>query len=307
MNDKTIAVIIPCYNEELTIASVVADCRKAMPGATVFVYDNNSTDCTAEEARRAGAVVRTECRQGKGYVMRQAFRDVVADCYFMVDGDATYALDRAAEMCEMVTSGRADVVIGDRLSTSYYTENKRPFHNFGNNLVRRLVNTLFGSDIRDIMTGMRAMSRSFVVNCPVMRGGFELETEMTVCALEKHFRIAQVPVQYSDRQEGSVSKLSTFSDGYRVLATIVRLYRDHRPLSFFSLLALVVAVPAVVLFVPVLTEYLETGLVPRFPTLIVCGFMALVAILLFFCGMILDVIASRHRQLGEMLIISNRM
>ena len=295
------AVLIPCYNEELTINKVVSDFHKALPEAEIYVYDNNSTDNTYFEAEKAGAIVRREPRQGKGNVIRQMLRDIDADCYLMVDGDDTYPAEYAVELCKGVEDGY-DMVIGDRLSSTYFTENKRMFHNEGNRLVRFLINKLFDSHIQDIMTDYRAMSRQFAKNLPVISKGFEIETEMTIHALDKNFLIKETAIEYRDRKGDSVSKLNTFSDGIKVIKTILRLFRDYRPLAFFSLASLIMTILSLILFIPVFNEYLETGLVPRYPTLIVSGFIFITAILTFFCGVILEVISQKHRQLYEMLL-----
>ena len=294
-----IAVLIPCYNESKTIAKVVADYRAALPEADIYVYDNNSTDHTDEIARQAGAIVRYEYRQGKGNVIRTMFREIEADCYLMIDGDDTYPAESAREMVDLVLNKKVDMVVGDRLSATYYTENKRPFHNLGNRLVKRLVNTIFKGDVRDIMTGYRAFSYQFVKSFPVLSKGFEIETEMTIHALDKNLSVQSVQVEYRDRPADSPSKLNTYSDGMKVLRTIVRLYKEYRPMSFFGLLAALMALVSVILFIPIFAEYLHTGLVPRFPTLIVCGVMGTMALLLWVCGLILDTVAKKHRQLFE--------
>lgn len=295
-----IAVLIPCYNEEATIGKVVSDFRQALPEAVVYVYDNNSTDRTAELARAAGAVVRCEPRQGKGSVIRSMFRDIDAVCYLMVDGDDTYPAQSAQEMARAVLEDRADMVIGDRLSSTYFSENKRPFHGVGNVLVRRLVNRLFHGNILDIMTGYRAFSRLFVKSFPVLSKGFEVETEMSIHALDKNFALASVPVEYRDRPKGSQSKLNTCSDGVKVLMTIFRLVKDYKPLAFFSVLSVLLALCAAVLFVPVFLDYLRTGLVERFPTLFVAGFLFLGGLLTFCCGLILDTVIQKDRQQFEL-------
>ena len=280
-----IAVLIPCYNEEKTIAKVVADAKAALPEAVIYVYDNNSTDRTVELAREAGAVIRHEYMQGKGNVIRRMFREVEARCYIMVDGDDTYPMEFAPEMVDKVLHHNADMVVGDRLSSTYFSENKRPFHNMGNSLVRASINRLFQCDIKDIMTGFRAFSYGFVKTFPILSKGFEIETEMTIHAVYNQLQIDNVIVDYRDRPEGSVSKLNTYADGFRVLGTIFRLYRDYKPFGFFSLFALLLAVVSVLFFIPVLAEYFATGLVLKFPTLIVCGFVMLAAIQSFFAGL----------------------
>ena len=291
-----IAVLIPCYNEEKTIAKVVKDAREALPDAVIYVYDNNSSDRTVEFARDAGAVIRYEHMQGKGNVIRRMFREVEAECYIMVDGDDTYPMEFAGEMAEQVLSHNADMVVGDRLSSTYFTENKRPFHNMGNSVVRGSINQLFDCDIKDIMTGYRAFSYGFVKTFPVLSTGFEIETEMTIHAVYNNMQIENVIVDYRDRPEGSESKLNTFSDGFKVLRTIVKLYRDYKPFGFFGLCSAVLTLIAVVLFIPILITYIETGMVDRFPTLFVCGFMALAAIQSLFTGLMLSNMALKNRR-----------
>lgn len=298
----TIAVLIPCYNESKTIEKVISDYKKALPDADIYVYDNNSADGTDDIARKAGAIVRYEHRQGKGNVIRTMFREIDADCYLMIDGDDTYPAENAKEMCRLVLEEKVDMVIGDRLSSTYFSENKRPFHNFGNSLVRSLINKLFHADIKDIMTGYRAFSYPFVKHFPVLSHGFEIETEMTIHALDKNFFLKEVPVQYRDRPTGSVSKLNTYSDGFKVLMTIARLFRDYKPFLFFSAIAMLFLLIALIMFLPILVDYLQTGLVPRFPTLIVSGLLALLGFMFFFCGVVLDVVAQKHKQLFEILM-----
>ncbi len=283
-----IAVLIPCYNEAATVAKVVADYRAALPGATIYVYDNNSTDGTGALAAAAGAVVRREAQQGKGNVLRRMFREVDARCYLLVDGDDTYPADAAPKMVAAVLKHGADMVVGDRLSSTYFTENKRPFHNFGNSLVRFSINRLFGSRIQDIMTGYRAFSFLFAKTFPVLSRGFEIETEMSIHAVERNMQIENVVVEYRDRPAGSESKLNTYSDGAKVLGTILRLYKNYRPFGFFSLLAAMLAVLSAGFMVPVVAEYFRTGLVPRFPTLIVCACGMVAALLLFTAGIVLS-------------------
>lgn len=291
-----IAVLIPCYNEEKTIGKVVADAKKALPEAVVYVYNNNSSDRTAEIAAQAGAVVRNEYAQGKGNVIRRMFREIDAECYVMVDGDDTYPMESAPEMVRLVLERNADMVVGDRLSSTYFQENKRPFHNFGNSLVRSSINRLFDSDIRDIMTGYRAFSYLYVKTFPALSKGFEIETEMTIHAVNNNLQIENVVVDYRDRPEGSVSKLNTYSDGMKVLATIVRLYRDYKPLGFFTWIAAFLAVLAIIFVIPVFQEYWRTGEVRRFPTLIVCGFTMMAALQSFFTGVVLSSMALNHRR-----------
>ena len=297
-----IAVLIPCYNESQTIAKVVKDYREALPEAAIYVYDNNSSDHTDEIAREAGAIVRYEYRQGKGNVIRSMFRDIDAECYLMIDGDDTYPAENARSMVNEILSGRADMVIGDRLSSTYFTENKRPFHNTGNRLVRGLINTIFNSGIKDIMTGYRAFNYEFVKSFPILSKGFEIETEMSIHALDKNFKLLEVPVTYRDRPVGSVSKLNTYRDGFRVLKTIARLFRDYKPFAFFGWWGLLCFLVSTVLFAPVFVDYLQTGLVPKFPTLIACSGLYVVAFLLWVSGVILEVITKKHRQLFELYL-----
>lgn len=302
-----VAVLIPCYNESKTIAKVVADFKAVLPeGSAIYVYDNNSTDGTAELALAAGAVVRHEYQQGKGNVIRRMFREIDAQCYLMVDGDDTYPAEFAPEMIAKVLDRGVDMVVGDRLSATYFTENKRPFHNFGNKLVRHSINALFKSNIQDIMTGYRAFSYQFVKSFPVLSKGFEIETEMSIHAIEKNMLVESVIVTYRDRPEGSVSKLNTVSDGIKVLGTIGKLYKNNKPFGFFGIIALVLAVIAGLLFFPVLSEYLHTGLVRRFPTLIVSGFIAIGAIQSFFSGLILETLHEKDRHDFEMELLSIR-
>ena len=302
--NKKIAVLIPCYNESKTIKKVVEDYKKALPEADIYVYDNNSSDHTDEIAREAGAIVRYEYRQGKGNVIRSMFKDIEADCYLMIDGDDTYPAENAREMCDLVLDKKVDMVIGDRLSSTYFTENKRPFHNFGNRLVGGLINFLFESNVRDIMTGYRAFSYEFVKTFPVLSKGFEIETEMTIHALDKNFLLEEVKVGYRDRPAGSVSKLNTYRDGFRVLKTIGRLFKEYKPTIFFSLLSLLFLIISIGFGIPVFAEYFKTGLVPRYPTLIFSGFMLMIALVLFACGVILEVVVKKHRQLFELMLIN---
>jgi len=297
---QKIAVLIPCYNESLTIAKVVTDFKRCLPSAEIYVFDNNSTDGSAEIAMEAGAIVRHVYQQGKGNVIRKMFREVDADCYLMIDGDDTYPAEEAEKVIRPVLEGRADMVTGDRLSSTYFQENKRAFHNSGNILVRRLINIIWRKDLRDIMSGYRAFSKSFVKLFPVMSSGFEIETEMTIHALDKRFQIVEVPIQYKDRPEGSFSKLNTFSDGFKVIKTIMTLFKEYRPLLFFGWLSLLLLVLAVAFFIPVFIEYLKIGLVPRFPTFILSGFLALTGIISLFTGLILDVIVGKDRKNFEL-------
>ena len=295
-----IAVLIPCYNEEKTIEKVVADFKKALPSAVIYVYDNNSTDKTAEIAEKAGAVVKNEYCQGKGNVIRRMFREIDAKCYVMTDGDDTYPAEFAPKMVEGVLGRNADMVIGDRLSSTYFEENKRPFHNFGNELVRKSINTLFKNDIKDIMTGYRAFSYEFVKTYPVLSKGFEIETEMTIHAVDKNMFVENVVVEYRDRPDGSESKLNTVSDGLKVIKTIIRMFKNYKPFAFFSIIAALLAVLAILFFIPVLTTYIKSGAVPNFPTLIVCCFVMTVSILSFFSGTILQTLRQKEKQDFEM-------
>ena len=302
MSKSKIAVLIPCYNESKTIEKVVKDYKKALPEADIYVYDNNSKDGTDKIAEKAGAIVRYEYRQGKGNVIRTMFRDIDADCYLMIDGDDTYPAENAREMCDQVLSGKADMVIGDRLSSTYFKENKRPFHNFGNVLVRKLINWIFKNKVNDIMTGYRAFSYEFVKGFPVLSKGFEIETEMTIHAVDKNFKLVEMPVQYRDRPEGSVSKLNTYSDGFKVLKTIATLFKEYRPSLFFNIVAALFLIIGFVLGVPVFVDYFKTGLVERFPSLIVACFSLTIALLLWITGMILQVIVKKEKQRYELFL-----
>ena len=295
-----IAVLIPCYNEEQTIGKVIEETKRVLPEAVIYVYDNNSTDRTAQAAGQAGAVVRREPLQGKGSVIRRMFRETEALCYVMVDGDNTYSMEKAPEMVRLVLEGQADMVIGDRLSSTYFTENKRKFHNFGNTLVRGSINCLFQSRIKDVMTGFRCFSYEFVKTFPVLSKGFEIETEMTIHAVFNHLVVENVVIEYRDREEGSVSKLNTVSDGIRVLGMIFRMLRNYRPLLFFSLIGAVLFLGAALFMIPVLAEYFATGLVLKFPTLIVFGFMVLAAIQSLFTGLLLSVMLNKNKSDFEM-------
>lgn len=291
-----IAVLIPCYNESKTIEKVVTDFQRVLPEAVIYVYDNNSSDGTDIIAKHAGAVVRYEYQQGKGNVIRRMFRDIDAQCYIMADGDDTYPAEFAREMADKVLERNVDMVIGDRLSSTYFTENKRPFHNFGNSLVRGSINWLFKSQIKDIMTGFRAFSYQFVKTFPILSQGFEIETEMSIHAVDKNMLVENVVIEYRDRPQGSESKLNTYSDGIKVLKTIVKLYKNYKPLEFFSILAMFLCAVSAVLFCPVFAEYLRTGFVERFPTLIVSGFVMLAAFQSFFTGITLSTIRQKNRQ-----------
>ncbi|MDO5135014.1 MAG: glycosyltransferase family 2 protein [Eubacteriales bacterium] len=298
MADK-IAVLIPCYNESASIEKVVRDMKQALPEAVIYVYDNNSSDGTDELARRAGAVVRYERQQGKGNVIRSMFRDIDAQCYLMVDGDDTYPAEYAREMCRKVLEEGTDMVVGDRLSSTYFMENKRPFHNFGNSIVRGSINRLFGSDIKDIMTGYRAMSYLFVKTFPVLSKNFEIETEMTIHAIDKNMQVDNVIVDYRDRQEGSESKLNTYTDGFKVIRTIIRMYKDYRPFQFFSAIAVVLLLAGIGFFIPILSKYFRMGVVTKIPSLIVICFVILTAIICLFSGIILSTLVQQHKQIFE--------
>lgn len=306
---KKIAILIPCYNEALTIAKVVNDYRAVLPEADIYVYDNNSTDDTAKIAQHGGAIVRHEYRQGKGNVIRSMFRDIDADCYLMIDGDDTYPAENARDMCQLILDGKADMAIGDRLSSTYFEENKRPFHNFGNDIVRKSINSLWHprKPILDVMTGYRAFSPMFVKTFPILSQGFEIETEMTIHALDKNLLIESIPVQYRDRPEGSVSKLNTYSDGLKVLLTIFNLYRDYKPMHFFGIVAAALAILSIIFFIPVFVEYLNEGIVPRFPTFIGSVFLMIAALLSFGCGLVLDTNATNSRKNFEIQMNIIRM
>lgn len=297
-----IAVLIPCYNESKTIEKVVNDFKRVLSEAVIYVYDNNSTDDTDEIARRAGAIVRYEYQQGKGNVIRRMFSEIDAECYLMVDGDDTYPAESAPKMVDKILRDRADMIVGDRLSSTYFEENKRPFHNFGNSIVRWSINLLFKNDIKDIMTGYRAFSYRFVKTFPVLSKGFEIETEMSIHSVDKNMLVENVVVDYRDRPEGSESKLNTYSDGIKVIFTILRMFKTYRPAGFFGIIAALLAVISIAFFISVLVAYYHTGLVLQFPTLIVCGFVMIAALLSFFAGQILETIHQKYRQDHEMNI-----
>ncbi len=297
-----IAVLIPCYNESKTIKKVINDVKKELPNATIYVYDNNSTDGTDIIAKKCGAKVMYEYKQGKGNVLRSMFRHIDAECYLLIDGDDTYNCKNAKEMCDLVLNGRADMVIGDRLSGTYFQENKRLFHNFGNKMVRYLINKIFKSNVKDIMTGYRTFSYEFVKSFPVLSKGFEIETEMTIHAIDKNFKIVELPVNYRNRQVGSVSKLNTYSDGIKVLKTIGTLFKEYKPTLFFNLIALMFLIVTIILGIPPVIEYFETGLVLKFPRLIVASVSLVISILLCISGIILEVIAKKHKQLYELYL-----
>ena len=300
---NTTAVLIPCYNEELTIGKVVDDFRAALPEAAIYVYDNNSTDRTGEIARAHGAEVRFEPRQGKGNVVRQMFRDIEADCYLMVDGDDTYPAESARALCAPILEGRADMTVGDRLSNGTYAEeNKRAFHGFGNNLVRFMIKWIYGYGFDDVMTGYRAFSRTFVKTFPVLSEGFQIETELSIHAVDRRWRILDVPIVYRDRPAGSESKLNTVSDGVKVIMAIASLFKNYRPLKFFSLIASAFAIVGLILGVPLIAEYLHTGLVPRFPTAILAAAFMFLCALSIATGLILDTVAKNDRRQWELAV-----
>ncbi len=299
---KKIAILIPCYNESKTIEKVIKDFRKVLPEADIYVYDNNSTDGTDEIAKKCEAIVRYEYRQGKGNVIRTMFREIDADCYLMIDGDDTYPAENAKEMCNIILEGKADMVIGDRLSSTYFVENKRLFHNFGNRIVRFFINKIFKNNIKDIMTGYRAFSYEFVKSFPVLSKGFEIETEMTIHAVDKNFKLVEIPVTYRDRPEGSFSKLNTYADGIKVLKTIGVLFAEYKPIVFFNIIAMIFLIISFILGVPPFVEYFKTGLVLRFPSLITSGICLIISLLLSTLGIILQVIAKKHKQLYELYL-----
>lgn len=298
-----IAILIPCYNEAQTIEKVIKDFKAVLPEAVIYVYDNNSSDDTAQIAKSAGAVVRHEYQQGKGNVIRRMFRDIDARCYIMTDGDDTYPADNAREMADAVLNKNVDMVVGDRLSSTYFQENKRPFHNFGNSVVRWSINTLFHSDIKDIMTGYRAFSYQFVKSFPVLSQGFEIETEMSIHAVDKNMYLENIVIEYRDRPEGSESKLNTYSDGFKVIFTIIKLLRTYKPMFFFGLIALIFIALGVGFMIPIIIEFVQTGLVPKIPTLIVSCISILIGIVSFFSGMILQTITWKNRQDFEMKLV----
>lgn len=302
-NTPVIAALVPCYNEAQTIAKVIDDFKRYLPEATIYVYDNNSTDDTAAIALEHGAVVRAESRQGKGNVVRQMLRDIDADCYVMVDGDDTYPIEQVREVIAPILDGSADHVVGDRLSNgTYAAENKRAGHGFGNDLVRWLIKMLYGFEYSDVMTGYRAFNRVFARTLPVLSPGFEIETELSIHAVDKRWRIAQVPIEYRDRPEGSESKLNTVSDGIKVLKMIFSLFKDYKPLGFFSILALICFVVGICLGIPVVAEFCSTGLVPRLPTAILAVAFCGLAALFLVCGLILDTVVKGHRRDWELRV-----
>ena len=299
MNDKKIAVLIPCYNEELTVEKTVSDFKRVLPNADIYVYNNNSKDRTKELALKAGAIVKDEYRQGKGAVVRSMFRDIDADVYIMVDGDDTYPAEEVEGLIAPVLEGKADMVIGDRLSSTYYTENKRPFHNFGNSLVKGLINFLFKSNLNDIMTGYRSFSKRFVKCMPVMSDGFQIETEMTIFALTNNMQVVNVPITYRDRPEGSESKLNTFSDGYKVLLTLFNLFKDNRPFLFFGCLSLIIFILGLIVGIPVIDEFIKTAYITKVPSAVLAAALMINSFLMLSVGIILDAIKNQKRYLFE--------
>ena len=298
-----IAVLVPCYNKEQTIEKVITDWKEQLPEAVIYVYDNNSRDNTVAIAKRAGAVVRHEYMQGKGNVVRRMFREIDAEVYIMVDGDDTYPADYGREMVDLVLKKNADMVVGDRLSSTYFQENKRPFHNFGNSIVKAAINFLFKTEIKDIMTGYRAFSFQFAKSFPILSKGFEIETEMSIHAVDKNMQVENIVIEYRDRPEGSESKLNTYSDGIKVLRTITRLFRNYKPLAFFGVIAGVLALLSILFAAPVFITYLQTGMVPNFPTLIVCGFTMMAAISSLFAGLQLQNSVQKNKQDFEMRLL----
>lgn len=307
IENPKIAVLIPCYNEELTVEKVVTDFKNELADADIYVYNNNSKDKTEKIAKDAGAIVVNEYKQGKGNVIRSMFRDIEADFYVMVDGDDTYPAESVHELINVVRNGMADMATGDRLTNGTYSkENKRHFHNFGNNLVKNSINVLFHKDLKDIMTGYRAFNRDFVKNFPVLSEGFEIETEMTFHALDRNYKIVEIPIEYRDRPHGSVSKLNTYSDGFKVMMTIFKMYKNYRPMLFFWMIALILGIISLAIGVPLFIEYFNTGLVTKFPRGIVATGLMICSILSLFVGFILDTIVTEHKEQLEILRTINR-
>ncbi len=299
-----VAVLIPCYNEGLTISKVVSDFNKNLPEADIYVYDNNSNDGTDNIARESGAIVRYEYRQGKGNVMRSMFSEIDADIYVLVDGDDTYPAEFVPQMIDLVASGKADMVIGDRLSNGTYTsENKRAFHNFGNNLVKKTINSIFKSNVKDIMTGLRVFNKTFIKNYPILSKGFEVETEMTLHALDKNFKLKEVEIDYRDRPEGSVSKLNTVTDGIKVIKTIIRIFKDFKPMSFFGITAVLLMIIGFSFGAPVLYEFLMTGFVRHIPLAILAAAIELLATMSLVCGLILDTVVKIDKRNYELRLM----
>ena len=301
MNNEKIAILIPCYNESLTIKKVINDFQRELPGAAIYVYDNNSTDNTYEIALNEGAIVKKEPRQGKGNVIRQMFFDIEADYYLMVDGDDTYPAENSKELIAALKEGRADMVIGDRLSNgTYFNENKRAFHDFGNNLVKNSINRLYQADIKDVMTGYRGFNRMFVKSFPVMSSGFQIETEFTIHALDKRFKLVEIPIDYRDRPEGSESKLDTYSDGIKVLLTILKMFKDYKPLLFFSVISLIFFLFGLIFGVPVINEFVRTGFITKVPSSILATGLMVFSLLLLITGLILDTVVTNAKKEYEL-------
>lgn len=301
---EKIAVLIPCYNEELTIEKVIKDFKKELPDADIYVYDNNSKDKTYEIAKNAGAIVRKENRQGKGNVVRTMFREIDADIYVMVDGDDTYPAEFVHQLIEPVRNNEADMAIGDRLSNGTYQQQiKKNFHEFGNNLVRKSINILFNNKLKDIMTGYRVFSRMFVKNMPVMSPKFELETEMTLFALDKKFRIKEIPIVFRERPDGSESKIDTVSDGMKVIKTIIKMFKDHKPLKFFTILFLVFFILGLIVGVPVIVEFYKTGYITKMPSAVLATGLVTLAVIMEQCGLILNTIVKQHRENYELNLL----
>lgn len=301
MNNEKIAILIPCYNESLTIKKVINDFKRELPEADIYVYDNNSTDNTYEIALNEGAIVKKEPRQGKGNVIRQMFFDIEADYYLMVDGDDTYPAENSKELISALREGRADMVIGDRLSNgTYFNENKRAFHDFGNNLVKNSINRLYQADIKDVMTGYRGFNRMFVKSFPVMSSGFQIETEFTIHALDKRFKLVEIPIDYRDRPEGSESKLDTYSDGFKVLLTILKMFKDYKPLLFFSIISFIFFLFGLIFGVPVINEFIRTGFITKVPSSILATGLMVFALLLLITGLILDTVVTNSKKEYEL-------
>lgn len=301
---EKIAVLIPCYNEELTIEKVVKDFKRELPEADIYVYDNNSKDKTAEIAKKAGAIVRREYRQGKGNVVRTMFREIDADIYVMVDGDDTYPAEFVHKLIEPVKNDEVDMAIGDRLSNgTYQQEIKKNFHEFGNNLVRGSINVLFNNKLKDIMTGYRVFNKMFVKNMPVMSPKFELETEMTLFALDKKFRIKEIPIVFRERPEGSESKINTVSDGMKVIKTIIKMFKDHQPLKFFTIIAVVLFIIGIIIGIPVLVEFFNTHYITKVPSAILATGIMTLSVIVGQCGVILHTIVKQHRENYELNLL----
>ena len=301
---QKIAVLIPCYNEEYTIEKVVNDFKKELPKANIYVYDNNSKDKTIEKAKKAGAIVRSESRQGNGNVIRTLFNEIEADIYVIVDGDDTYQAEYVHQLIEPIIENQADMTVGDRLSNgTYQQKNKRHFHNFGNKLVRKSINTLFNSKLRDIMTGYRAFNKRFVKNMPVMSANFELETEMTLFALDKKYRIKEIPIEFRERPEGSKSKVNTFTDGMKVIKTIIKMFKDYRPLKFFSIIFIILFSIGILVGIPVIIEFYKTGYITKMPSAILATGIITLSVISEQCGLILHTIVKLDKQNYELNLL----